>query len=361
MTKQLSRKTLETILQAENIEQLSLDQLTQFVMEEEGVAQYAPDGICQIDPRNGDRIVFNSARARRPHDNRPPETDEITADTEKDCVICQGRTTHVIDVTDLSEGFTFINKNLFPIFFPIEQPDNKSGQPIHGFHFLQWTSSLHHRDWHNMPLADSIIVMQRLGVLEKKLLNSTAKYVSIIKNYGHLVGGSLVHGHQQIGASNIIPNRHQQDIQFKNERGETFSSYMLRENPPNLVIQDYETAVLITPYFMRRPFDMQLILKDSAKSHLFQLNERETADVARSWRDAIRIMLGVMQRIGREPAYNITTHNGDGAGLYFEFLPYTQEMGGFEHIGLYSCQGNPGESASYARSVLAQYGEGENH
>ena len=212
-----------------------------------------------------------------------------------------------------------------------------------------------------MPLVDCITVMRRLGGLEKKLLNSTAKYVSIIKNFGRLVGGSLVHGHQQIGASNIIPNRHQQDIQFHNKYGETFLTYMLRENPPDLVIQDYETAVLLTPYFMRRPFDMQLILKDAAKSHLFQLNEHEIADVARGWQDGIRIILAVMHQIGREPAYNVTIHNGPGAGLYFEFLPYTQEMGGFEHLGLYSCQGNPNASASYARSVLYHYSESENH
>jgi hypothetical protein len=48
-----------------------------------------------------------------------------------------------------------------------------------------------------------------------------------------------------------------------------------------------------------------------------------------------------MPAIGRETAYNITCHNGPGAGLYFEFLPYTQEFGGVEHLGIYACQADP--------------------
>jgi hypothetical protein len=43
--------------------------------------------------------------------------------------------------------------------------------------------------------------------------------------------------------------------------------------------------------------------------------------------------------------------------LYFEFLPYTQEMGGFEHLGLYLCQGNPLQSAQTAREFLDKQGE----
>ena len=65
-----------------------------------------------------------------------------------------------------------------------------------------------------MPLEDRVIVLQRLAALENKLLEQSGQYVSIIKNYGRLVGGSLSHGHQQIGVSNILPNRIRQDQQF---------------------------------------------------------------------------------------------------------------------------------------------------
>ena len=44
--------------------------------------------------------------------------------------------------------------------------------------------------------------------------------------------------------------------------------------------------------------------------------------------------------------------NGPGAGLYFEFLPYTQETGGFEKLGLWVCQNNPHNVAAQLRETI---------
>ena len=140
---------------------------------------------------------------------------------------------------------------------------------------------------------------------------------------------------------------------FEQERGESFSAYMLRENPEELTLKDYGPAVLLTPYFMRRPYDMLLLLKDVDKCHLHQLTPAELTAVADGWHDAIKMVLQVMPQIGRETAYNVVMDSGLGAGLYFEFLPYTQEMGGFEQLGLYLCQGNPRDVAAQSREFLA--------
>ncbi len=365
MRRNLPIDLLNKILQYEDISLPNFDEIRQSFIEDRAIAKFLPDGNYEIDPRNGDCIVFNSTRARRPHDNRP-QNHHIDPGPQKDCLICQGKTTQVLDVAPLSEGFTFINKNLFPIFFPFEKGVNVTQESrmvgdggdlssVYGFHFLQWSSSFHDKDWHNMPLDDRVVVFNRLAALEKKMMESQNLYVSIIKNYGHLVGGSLAHGHQQIGVSNIMPNRISDDKHFQEKSGESFSAYMLRENPPSMVIKDYGPAVLLTPYFMRRPYDMFLLIKDMRKSYLHDLNQDEVAAAADGWRDAIRIILDMMPRIGKEIAYNVTTHNGSGGGLYFEFLPYTQEMGGFEHLGLYLCQGNPLDSAKTAREALENY------
>jgi galactose-1-phosphate uridylyltransferase len=297
-------------------------------------------------------------------------------------VVCQGKTTGVVDVADLSEGFTFINKNLFPILYPAqtpaptdwgdpgEYPSGAEGFDASGFHLLQWTSSLHDKDWHNMPQLDRVVVMKRLAALEKMLLSSPTGairagqtpadepqppgFVSIIKNYGHLVGGSLLHGHQQIGFSNVMPRRVGDNWRFKQRTGRTFSAYMMGKNPAELLIRDYGPAVLLAPYFMRRPFDMMLLIKDVSKSYLHQLSDAEITAVADGWHDALRAIMWLMPSIGRETAYNVITNNGPGAGLYFEFLPYTQEIGGFEQLGLFVCQSNPRSSADQIREFLAQ-------
>jgi galactose-1-phosphate uridylyltransferase len=109
---------------------------------------------------------------------------------------------------------------------------------------------------------------------------------------------------------------------------------------------------------MRRPYDMLLIIKDVRKRYLHELDVNEIAAVADGWHDAIRAIRAVMPSIGREIAYNVVTHNGPGAGLYFEFLPYTQEIGGLEHLGLYICQGTPEDAARRLRALLNEQGEG---
>ena len=360
MMQKLDREGVENILQVEDVGRVSVRDLLTLTRQE--IKDFLPDGLFQIDPRNGDRVLYHSSRGERPHDNIPESVVEVP---ERDCVICQGRTTGVIDVADLSEGFTFINKNLFPVLYPFEDEGLASG-----LHFLQWTSSRHDKDWHNMPLGDRVTVLERLAALEKTLLAGSDElpstgtpdlprlegmpeaFVVIIKNYGHLVGGSLIHGHQQIAFSNVMPRHFRDNARFEKERGETFSGFMMRETPSKLVVKDYGPAVLLVPTFMRRPYDMMLLIKETSKGYLHQLGRPELEAVAEGWHDAIRALRHVMPRIGREIAYNVVTNNGSGAGLYFEFLPYTQEIGGVEHLGLFVCQELPERAAAQLREVI---------
>lgn len=350
MTQQLEREALADILQARSVESLSLADLVALTCEE--IDDFLPDGVYQVDPRNGQRILYHSSRARRPHDNVPAEAVGVP---ERECVICRGETTGVVDVAELSEGFTFINKNLFPILYPFEDQDRVSG-----LHFLQWTSSQHDRDWHNMPLDDCAVVMERLAALERTLLAGVdgprerleERFVVIVKNYGHLVGGSLIHGHQQIAFSNVMPRHFEDNQRFEREHGGTFSAYLQRENPSDLTVKDYGPAVLVVPYFMRRPYDMMLLIRDVGKRYMHQLDQAEIRAVAEGWHDALRAIRTVMPQIGRELAYNVIANNGPGAGLYFEFLPYTQEIGGVEHLGLFVCQELPERAAARLRDLV---------
>lgn len=357
MTQKLDPQDLEQILQAEDVSTLSVHDLMALTRQE--IEGYLPDGVYGIDPRNGDRILYHSSRGSRPHDNIPESETTIP---ERECAICHGDTTGIVDVAPLSEGFTFINKNLFPILYPFEDDGIASG-----LHLLQWTSSYHDRDWHNMPQEDRVVVMERLAGLEEMLLDGAGElptavhgdapvdqdgFVVIIKNYGHLVGGSLIHGHQQIAFSNVMPRHLRDNARFEREHGETFSSYMLRETPDDLVIKDYGPAILVVPSFMRRPYDMMLLLRDVSKAYLHELNHAELEAMAEGWHDGIRAIRTVMPGIGREIAYNVITNNGPGAGLYVEFLPYTQEIGGVEHLGLFVCQELPERAAARLRDVI---------
>ncbi len=378
----ITREQLQKITDRERIEGIDIESLFDFFRHDDDLPSHAPDALCQIDPRDGALVVYNSKRAKRPHDNKIPASpaSDSSAGDGGSCPVCQGKTTGVVDVAELSEGYTFINKNLFPVLFPPDKikpewlqeplyPDpSHHGRVSYGMHFLQWTSSYHERDWHNMPVQDLVVVLQRLAALERTLLydsegymppssqwrsqKETSGFVSIIKNFGAAVGGSLAHGHQQVAWSNIMPRSFYNNWCFFSRHRQFFSSYMLNENPFDLEIKDYGKAVLIVPYFMKRPFNMMLILKDVGKQYVCELDDDELEEVAEGISDAISAIMEIMPRIGKETAFNMVVHNGPGAGLYYEFLPYTQETGGYEHLGMWICQGTPSQAAAELRNHL---------
>ena len=65
--------------------------------------------------------------------------------------------------------------------------------------------------------------------------------------------------------------------------------------------------------------------------------------------DAINVTLRLMRGLGKEPAFNFTVNNVPGGSLYVEFLPYTQPRGGFERLGLWTCQNMPENAAADIR------------
>ncbi|WP_022941369.1 hypothetical protein [Psychromonas hadalis] len=83
--------------------------------------KYSPDGICQIDPRNGNLIIYNSARAKRIHTT--VEAKPITQENEF-CPLCEGKISEIFDLVKHRDGFSFINKNIYPISHTIDElPD----------------------------------------------------------------------------------------------------------------------------------------------------------------------------------------------------------------------------------------------
>lgn len=353
MEQHLTRSKLEDILQAHDITRLDDEELLALVRDEIK-PDHQPLSLVRTDPRSGDRVVYSTARSVRPHDY--PEQAKTKSTQDEDCIICQGKTTGVIDVADLSRGFTFINKNLYPAFYPFEAVGAS------GLHLLQWTCSFHDTDWHNLDLEDAAIVMSRLAALEDRLLSASTSigsgeapaHVTIFKNHGAPVGSSLTHGHQQITLTNVLPSSVIVNRAFRHKHGMSFNDFLLQDFPGELVVEDYGPAMLVVPPFMRRPYVMMLLLKDTQKEYLYELSTGEIEAVARGWHDATFSYHDLMPRIDRKVAYNVLTHTATGGGLYFEFLPYTQTLGGLERMGLYICTELPEVAARRLREVIGK-------
>lgn len=344
----LAEDLLLELAEAEDIEKLDISRLESLFRSEKDPEIRGPGGAAAVDPRDELPVLFNPGRARRPEDYSQPKKNPSPGGAAKPgCIICQGKTTGIVDYKKLGNGYTFINKNLFPIVFPEEGG-------TYGYHLLQWTSNHHENDWHNMPVEDVVRVMKRTAAVEKFFINQSDGewFVSIIKNQGPLVGGSLSHGHQQIIAGPQKPRSVLQHQRFEAEHGAVFSAFMLDKLQADHVVVDYGPGVLLVPYYMKRPYDMLFILRDTGKSYIHQLDDSELDACARSWHDALGVYYRLFPAIGRELAFNVIVHNGPGTGLYVEFLPYTQETGGFEHLGLYCSQGSPADAARIIREEM---------
>lgn len=357
----------------EDVSCVSFQNIVKNIVLDGAIAQNRPLPYYQIDPRGGERVVYSEARAKRPHDTAPLERPR----GQKGCVVCEGKTTSTIDIAPLTEGFTFINKNLFPVVYPYGEGSlteggegdlvPKTGYKAVGTHFLQWTSNQHDRDFDNMKPEDIFVVLRRLALFEERLLHSPESgmpishrlqdgdhygYIGVIKNVGRLVGGSLVHGHHQIVHTNIEPRRIEEDQGFR-ERGRCFSEYILQSNPQEYTVKEYQGVVLLVPYFMRRPLQAMIVVRDSSKGYLHHLNKEELYSLGLALRDISAAVVALMPRLGRELAYNWIMHEGDIGGMYIELLPWTQEMGGYEQLGIYLCQGRPATTVEYYKELIS--------
>ncbi len=127
---------------------------------------------------------------------------------------------------------------------------------------------------------------------------------------------------------------------------------MQQNNPDDLLLEESETTKLVVPYFMRRPYGVMLFVKDDSKQFIHELTAQEKHDVASGIAKVTKIYHSLLPSIGRDIAYNVLFHTGPGAGIYIEFLPYTQETGGMEQQGLWVCQDTPQGSANVLKTYF---------
>ncbi len=356
----LARQRLRELLSIGDLVDADGRAIVRDVLFEADIRRFAPDGRGTVDPRDGVRIVFAEGRARRPRTGPPPTPPEAP------CPVCEGRLTRIVDAAPLpSGGVTFVNKNLYPIVYP------RAGAFASGVHLLQWTSLRHDEDLDSMDDRDVAAVFARLAALERKLLHLHGNpfsfahggrcrdgahhgYFLVIKNRGGLVGGSVAHGHQQIVLTETLPGRLADDLRFHRETGRSVVDYLLETTPRPLRVGRFRGGVTaLVPPFMRRPLHSMLVVGDSSRRSLHDLSPAEIRGLGEGTRGLLGAVKRLMpSRFGKPFTINMIVHNGPAPGVYFEFFPYTQEMGGYEHLGLFVCQGTPDESARLLRGAL---------
>ena len=339
-----------------------------------GIVSHRPERDARADFREQLPVIASPARLARPHDTDPLH--------DRPCPICAGQITPPIDCHALStrRGVTFVTPNLFPVAMPLQPAPaalrasrgkaDTAAHPVSGIHLVQWCSTRHDLDLHNLPVADVTVLLERLAALEEALLfDSDARamlpvtgrrrrrrmhgWMGAIKNYGREVGGSLTHGHQQLAVLSAQPRSVAWDLRFARQHGMPIDEWYRRETPRRLVVARFSGGVrLLVPTAARRPLDALILPGDSKASFLHELSRRPLTGMAEALIATTRALHALMPGLGREVSYNLVFHLHPGAGAHIEVLPFTQEVGGYERLGVYLSHARPEDSHALYCSAI---------
>lgn len=310
----------------------------------DSAAEHAPDRSLGHDPRGNLPIAYSEARRRR-----------LAA---SGCVVCEGKTCPAADIAALpGDDVAWITPNFYPVAYPFQANASPVAPALHGLHLVQWSSLRHDGGLIGADAATASAIFGQLARAEEWLLHhADAQYpesseghrgfVGLIKNRGRTVGGSVEHDHQQLLLGN------QPFAEPPATRG--LRAALLDQARPELEVEHLDGVRTLVPAFMRRPLHAFIVPEGDDVGWLHHLDSARRDAVALAVARLSLAVSALMAGSGREPAWNLIVHTGEGCGPLLELRPYTQPLGGYEHLGLYICEEQPATSAGRLRDALAR-------
>lgn len=337
--RRLDRAALARNTAAESFEALGFPGLVEACRS--ASADHAPVRELSVEPREGFPIVYSETRAQR------------LSIPEQVCVVCDEQTCAAVDQADLpGDDLAWFSPNLYPITYPHEGPVAGS----RGIHMVHWSTLRHDGGLAGADDATAAALIQHLARAEEFLLHhAPADYpdrgdghrghVGIVKNRGRRVGGSVRHDHQQILLSAAVP--------AEPARTGDLAQQLLTATPDELIVERLDGgATMLVPPFMRRPLHTFIVPHGPAVGWLHHMEAGVLEALAIGLAHLTAAADSVMRERHSEPAWNLVLHTGPGLVPLVELRPFTQPLGGYEHLGLYLCEEAPATSAGRLRDVL---------
>lgn len=350
--RRLSRAMLERNTAATSLAHLGFAGLQELCRR--SASAHPPDPQAADDPR-GLPIAYSEARAGRPIGQQDA------------CAVCDGRTCPAADVLELPGGdAAWLTPNLYPIVYPFAPGPARAPR---GLHLVHWSSLRHDGGLSGAdPRTAAAIVAQWARAEEWLLHHADASFpesgagddgrmhrghCGLVKNRGRRVGGSVEHDHQHVLLA---------DVPFAEPpaaRG--LVEALLRDLSPERVVDEVDgRALTMVPSFMRRPLHAFLVplapgggaRRAARAGWLHHLDDDGRDAFALALARLAAAVTREMQRRSGEPAWNMILHTGPGQAPLLELRPWTQPLGGFEHLGLYLCEERPETSAGRLREAL---------
>ncbi len=320
-------------------------------------------------------VIIAAERAKRPQDFAHAENTRRTLEGKENCPFCTGREDRTPpeimayrphDSAPNSPGWTV---RVVPNKYPALQIEGELDSRADGIYDRMNGIGAHEviieTPDHDATLAtmtqEQLEAMLRAFVdritdLEK---DKRFKYIQIFKNEGEAAGASLEHPHCQLIATPVVPKRITEELDgalahFEYKERCVFCDILRQEScdGTRLVFAD-DLLVSFVPFAPRFPFEIEIIPKRHASSF-----KTVDAEEIKHLAAHIKLLMGKMDGLLREPPYNLVLHTAP-TGLaelehyhwHVEIIPKLAEVAGFEWgTGFYINPTVPEQVAEHLRT-----------
>ncbi len=217
---------------------------------------------------------------------------------------------------------------------------------------------VHNCQFHQFSLERIEIIYKVLKERYRALAaDPRIKYIQIYKNQGLFAGASQEHSHSQIIALPMLPVHVPIQTTYYHENHKCLICAIIEQERGSgeRIVYESEYFLLLSPYASRFSYETWIIPKEH-KEHFGDISEEEIADLARTLKTFLTIMLGSLS----DPSYNIVINTGPlngvssaGAHWFMEITPRFIVTNGFEMAtGYYTNPVAPELSAALFRTAM---------
>jgi len=233
--------------------------------------------------------------------------------------------------------------NLYPAFTPPQGRERFEGKG--DFELVRATG--HHEVLVESPRHDEhpgVARVSQLGYVVNAYVDRLrehcgkpyVRYVSVFRNHGLEAGASLSHAHTQLITTPTVPRIVEEELRAGREawkkRGRcVFCEVLEKEKSGPRFVWESRDFVVFAPWASVHPFEFWLFPKRH-QCCLLDLTEAEVKALA----EALRVSLGALKTLLKDPPYNFGFHQicAAGAGDYYhwhlEVYPLLSKWAGFE-------------------------------
>jgi len=270
----------------------------------------------RLNPLTGRWVTVAVERSARPSDFAPRRL-EVETGSPRPCPFCPGNEEATPPALETygPEGQWLVRvvPNLYPAFEGDDALTVDHLGPVFtqakasGIHEVFVLAPRHDAGWADLDERQAGLVMAALrDRFEEHARRPHVRYTQAIVNHGREAGASLEHPHGQLLGMPFVPGELAEELAGFVRFGEacllctTVEAELAARH--RLVYEDERVAV-VAPFWSGSPYEL-LVLPRHHDAHLARSDPRDLAAVGRALRD----VLGKLQRVVGDVAYNVVFH-----------------------------------------------------